>query len=87
VQQVGLAKLMNAFGLICVFRGVALMFGSPLAGMIYDATGNYDASFATSGTLLIVSGIIGIALSVYQWNCARLRVVADAKRIRVGRTE
>jgi MFS family permease len=32
VEQVGIGRLTNAYGLLCVFRGVALIFGSPIAG-------------------------------------------------------
>jgi hypothetical protein len=32
VDLLGLEKLTNAFGLLCLFRGVASMIGAPLAG-------------------------------------------------------
>ena len=59
VEQVGLDKLTNGYGLLCVFRGVAYIFGSPLAGFVYDQTGDYNYSFVLSGVLLIVAGLVG----------------------------
>lgn len=32
VELLGLGKLTNAFGLLCLFQGVAAMCGAPLAG-------------------------------------------------------
>lgn len=32
------------------------------SGMFYDATGSYDASFYISGTLILLSGILGMPL-------------------------
>lgn len=34
VELVGLDKLTNAFGSICMFRGAAAMMGPPLAGKV-----------------------------------------------------
>lgn len=67
VEQVGLDKLTNGYGLLCVFRGVACIFGSPLAGFVYDQTGDYNYSFALSGALLITAGLIGF-IPIYRQN-------------------
>ena len=71
VEQVGLERLTNAFGLICVFRGVACMIGSPLAGLVFDLTGTYDASFALSAALFGIAGLIGTVLNVRQYRQRR----------------
>lgn len=58
VELMGLDKLTNAFGLLLLFQGIAAVIGSPLAGLFFDATGSYDASFYLSGSLILVSGIL-----------------------------
>ncbi|KFM70019.1 Monocarboxylate transporter 9, partial [Stegodyphus mimosarum] len=62
VELLGLDKLTNAFGLLLLFQGLASMIGAPVAGMFYDATGSYDAPFYIAGSLILVSGIMGIPL-------------------------
>ncbi|KAF6032580.1 hypothetical protein EB796_009181 [Bugula neritina] len=42
---VGLEKLTNGFGLICLVRGITAIAGPPLEGLLYDSTGDYDATF------------------------------------------
>jgi MFS family permease len=58
VELMGLDKLTNAFGLLLLFQGIAAVIGSPIAGLFFDATGSYDASFYLSGSLILVSGIL-----------------------------
>ncbi|XP_059179086.1 uncharacterized protein LOC131958215 isoform X2 [Physella acuta] len=53
-DRMGLEKLTNAFGLMSMVRGIAGMAGPPLAGFLYDATGDYDLSFYIGGLLLFV---------------------------------
>lgn len=57
VDLLGLEKLTNAFGLLILFRGVAAIFGTPLAGAIYDMTASYDIPFFTAGALFGLSAI------------------------------
>lgn len=57
VDLLGLEKLTNAFGLLILFRGAAAIFGTPLAGAIYDATNSYDIPFYTAGALFGLSAI------------------------------
>ncbi|GFQ69191.1 monocarboxylate transporter 14 [Trichonephila clavata] len=62
VELLGLEKLTNAFGLLLLFQGIASIIGAPVAGMFYDVTGSYDAPFYIAGTLIFLSGILGIPL-------------------------
>lgn len=57
VDLLGLDKLTNAFGLLILFRGAAAIVGSPLAGMIYDATQSYSIPFFMAGFLFFLSTI------------------------------
>lgn len=54
----GLEKLTNAFGLLTMTRGLSSIAGPPIAGLVFDATGDFDMSFHIGGSMLIVSGLI-----------------------------
>ncbi|KAH9413997.1 hypothetical protein DERP_012374 [Dermatophagoides pteronyssinus] len=58
VDMLGLERLTNAFGLLCLFRGAASLIGPPLAGALFDMTQSYHITFAASGILLIISSIM-----------------------------
>jgi MFS family permease len=66
VDLLGLEKLTNAFGLLILFRGAAAIFGTPIAGAIYDATQSYDIPFFTAGALFGLS-----AITSFMAPCAR----------------
>ncbi|KAJ8316294.1 hypothetical protein KUTeg_006308 [Tegillarca granosa] len=52
-DMLGLGKLTNAFGLLTMGRGIAGIVGPPIAGAVFQATGNYDASFLLGGGLFL----------------------------------
>ncbi|XP_034252721.1 monocarboxylate transporter 3 isoform X3 [Thrips palmi] len=71
VDLLGLDKLTNAFGLLILFRGVAATVGSPLAGMVYDATGTYDIPFYMAAGLFAVSTVTSfLAGPLKQWTAS-----------------
>ncbi|XP_043193230.1 uncharacterized protein LOC122365772 isoform X2 [Amphibalanus amphitrite] len=57
VDLLGIDKLSNAFGLLILFRGTASMVGPPVAGALYDYTGDYNVSFYAAGGLLVLSSV------------------------------
>ena len=57
MDLLGLDKLTNAFGLLILFRGAAAIFGTPVAGMIYDATKSYSIPFYMAGFLFFLSTV------------------------------
>lgn len=57
VDLLGLDKLTNAFGLLILFRGAATIVGSPLAGVIYDATHTYSIPFFVAAGLFAISAV------------------------------
>ncbi|CAL1283660.1 unnamed protein product [Larinioides sclopetarius] len=72
VELLGLEKLTNAFGLLLLFQGIASIIGAPVAGMFYDLTGSYDAPFYISGTLIFLSGLLGVPLPyISRWEKSR----------------
>jgi predicted MFS family arabinose efflux permease len=58
----GVEQLTNSFGLVVVSRGIASLAGTPIAGVVYDVTSSYDASFYVAGSLIIVAGLISCAI-------------------------
>ncbi|XP_067927980.1 monocarboxylate transporter 14-like [Watersipora subatra] len=52
---VGLRKLNNGIGFICLTRGVAAIVGPTIAGLLYDITGNYDATYYMGGASYLTS--------------------------------
>lgn len=58
----GLDKLTNAFGLLSLARGISSTVGPPIAGVIYQSTGNYDASFFLSGALFVLGTLMHFVL-------------------------
>uniref|UniRef100_A0A5S6QQN6 MFS domain-containing protein n=1 Tax=Trichuris muris TaxID=70415 RepID=A0A5S6QQN6_TRIMR len=62
VDELGLQNLTNSFGLLMLFRGVASVIGSPLAGALFDSTGSFFASFLFAGSLIFLSGLSGCAI-------------------------
>ncbi|KAK5975313.1 Monocarboxylate transporter 5 [Trichostrongylus colubriformis] len=64
----GLEKLTNSFGLLVVARGIASLAGSPFAGLVYDVTQSYSATFFFAGFVIVVSGVISCAIPfVHKW--------------------
>ena len=63
LEMVGLARLTNAFGLTLLFRGVAALLGTPLAGFLAERTGGYDEPFYLTGALLITASGLGFLAS------------------------
>lgn len=58
VEYLGLEKLTNCFGLFLLFQGLGALLGSPIGGMLYDYTGDCDASFYVSGAFLLLSAVM-----------------------------
>ncbi|XP_063622052.1 monocarboxylate transporter 3 isoform X5 [Cydia splendana] len=66
VDLLGLDKLTNAFGLLILFRGAAAIVGSPLAGAVYDATKNYDASFYMAAAFFLAATLTSFAAPLFR---------------------
>ncbi|KAG5671992.1 hypothetical protein PVAND_002156 [Polypedilum vanderplanki] len=72
VDLLGLEKLTNAFGILLLFQGIAAIFGSPLAGFLYEKTGSYDMPFFVAGALILFSAILCYPLNIVKnWQEAR----------------
>ncbi|CAH0683214.1 unnamed protein product [Spodoptera exigua] len=58
VEFLGLERLTNCFGLFLLFQGLGALIGSPIAGMLYDATKSYAISFYVSGAFILLSAVM-----------------------------
>ncbi|RVE45813.1 hypothetical protein evm_009563 [Chilo suppressalis] len=77
VDLLGLDKLTNAFGLLILFRGAAAIVGSPLAGAVYDATKNYDASFYMAAAFFLASTLTSFAAPTFRRKQEEVQQPAD----------
>ncbi|XP_045207405.1 monocarboxylate transporter 13-like isoform X3 [Mercenaria mercenaria] len=72
VELLGIDKLTNSFGLLILCQGLSTFIGSPIAGALFDATGNYLASFYLAGVVICLSGLICLPLRrLSRWEKAR----------------
>jgi len=68
VEMMGLEKLTNSFGLVTMCQGLSAFIGAPIAGWLYDITGEYSASFYVAGACLALAGIICLPLrKIARW--------------------
>ena len=58
VDLLGLDSLTSSFGMLVLCRGIASILGPPLAGLVYDLTKQYNASFFLAGAFFITGGLI-----------------------------
>ena len=58
VDLLGLDSLTSSFGMLVLCRGIASILGPPLAGLVYDLTAEYNASFFLAGAFFVTGGLI-----------------------------
>nr|CAD7259481.1 unnamed protein product [Timema shepardi] len=83
VELISLDRFTNAYGLLLLVQGIANLIGPPLAGWIYDISGDYDLSFYLSGLFIVLCGALLIILPAIKWyrqfKQHRAKTVAKAK--------
>ncbi|XP_041634280.1 monocarboxylate transporter 6 [Cheilinus undulatus] len=57
MDLVELSRFPSAFGLLCLFKSIALLVGPPLAGMLVDLTGQYSYVFYASGVCVCAASL------------------------------
>lgn len=80
VEFLGIDKLSNAYGLTMLMQGIANLIGPPVAGLLYDFTGTYDATFFVGGACIIFAGILLLWVPVYRY-MRRRRLLLSALNI------
>ncbi|XP_046558292.1 monocarboxylate transporter 14-like [Haliotis rubra] len=68
-DTIGVTKLSEGFGCLICFQGIVVFLGSPMAGWLYDLTGNYAMSFYAAGGLFILGGAIILLYDVILTCC------------------
>lgn len=62
VEVLGLEKLTNSFGITALLMGIGSFVGMAIGGILVDATEKYMATFAFSGSCLMIAGALKIVL-------------------------
>ncbi|CAH1245672.1 SLC16A12 [Branchiostoma lanceolatum] len=62
----GVKRLASAVGIAFGVRGFSMLFGPPLAGYLYDVTGNYNVSFYFAGGAVLCSTFMASALEAHR---------------------
>ncbi|XP_019628478.1 PREDICTED: monocarboxylate transporter 13-like [Branchiostoma belcheri] len=62
----GVGRLASAVGIAYGIQGFAMLFGPPIAGRLYDVTGNYTASFYVAGSVVMVCVLMLTSLEVHR---------------------
>ncbi|XP_015914462.1 monocarboxylate transporter 12 [Parasteatoda tepidariorum] len=63
VNLISLDNFTGAYGLLLLVQGKASLIGPPVAGWLFDVTGNYDITFYVTGLLIMLSGAMVIPVS------------------------
>ena len=72
VDLLGLDSLTSSFGMLVLCRGIASILGPPLAGLVYDLTEQYNASFYLAGAFFVTGGLRSfVAYFMYKCSCER----------------
>lgn len=58
VDIISLDKFTSAYGLILMSQGIGNLLGPPIAGLIFDLTGNWKQSFFQAGLWIVIAGIL-----------------------------
>ncbi len=72
VDLLGLDSLTSSFGMLVLCRGIASILGPPLAGMVFDWTEQYDASFYMAGAFFVLGGVLSF-VAYFMDRCKRKR--------------
>ncbi|XP_066268283.1 monocarboxylate transporter 13-like [Branchiostoma lanceolatum] len=62
----GVSRLASAVGIAYGIQGFAMLFGPPIAGRLYDVTGNYTASFYVAGSVEMLSVLMLTSLEAHR---------------------
>ena len=56
-RLIGAEKMKSALSILVLIRGISISVGGPIAGTIYDYTGEYDGTFYFAGALFLAGSI------------------------------
>jgi MFS family permease len=65
VDLLGLDRLTNAFGIVSLAGGVAMLVGPPFAGWLADMSASYDPVFYMAGAVIVLSGMILLSVQCF----------------------
>lgn len=62
IDLLGIERLTNAYGILTFFQGISGIIGGPIAGALYDGSGNYNYTFYLAGVTIAVAGVMNLPL-------------------------
>ncbi|XP_046553288.1 monocarboxylate transporter 9-like [Haliotis rubra] len=66
VDLLGVKRLAAGYGLNNMFAGVGLLLGPPFAGLLLEATGDYDLCYFLAGGTLVLASALSFAIPVFK---------------------
>ncbi|XP_074655968.1 monocarboxylate transporter 12-B-like [Tubulanus polymorphus] len=66
IEILSLQQLTNAYGMMMCGQGIANLIGPPIAGLLYDYTGSYNATFIAGGVCIAISGFMMFSVSLIE---------------------
>ena len=67
-RLIGTEKMKSALSVLVLIRGISISVGGPIAGTIYDFTGEYDGTFHFAGALFLAGCIPMLMIYLKQRN-------------------
>ncbi|XP_078695381.1 monocarboxylate transporter 13-like isoform X2 [Branchiostoma floridae x Branchiostoma belcheri] len=69
----GVSRLASALGILYGLAGFPALFGPPIAGYLYDVTGNYNVTFHVAGSAVFFSVLLMTSVEIYLTRTAHAR--------------
>ncbi|GFS08662.1 monocarboxylate transporter 9 [Elysia marginata] len=66
VDIMGVSLVGQAYGVVLLFSGIPSAFGPPLAGFVFDWTGDFTASFVLHGVFVLLSALVLLPVLVHK---------------------
>ena len=77
IYVVGLKSRIAGYGFFNLAAGLGMVSGAPIAGFLYDRTGNYDVSMYFGGGVIIVAVMTMIVILLTRWGDVMARYRAE----------
>ncbi|XP_048247365.1 monocarboxylate transporter 12-like [Haliotis rufescens] len=68
IELIGRSKLAVAYGMWSFVLGIGLMFGPPIASLIYESSGDYDNTFIFAGCCNLASAVFAMCIPLCKRN-------------------
>ncbi|XP_046566301.1 monocarboxylate transporter 12-like [Haliotis rubra] len=66
IELIGRSKLAVAYGIWAFVLGIGLLFGPPIASLIYENSGDYDYTFLFAGCCNLTSAVFAMCIPLFK---------------------